>query len=219
MDRASSGPSEPLESELFGHTRGAFTGASRDKEGLFAVAEGGTILLDEIGDAPPTVQVKLLRVLQERSYLPLGATELRHADVRVVAATHRDLAEEVRQGRFREDLYYRLHVVPLNMPALRERREDIPMLAELFLTRAAAQHGMPAPHLSHEVIGLLMNHDWPGNVRELANAIEGATLLSSDGVLRPQHVLAVLPQRATAQSSLAAAPEFDPTAPSRAPQP
>ncbi len=211
-------PPELLESELFGHTRGAFTGAAREKEGLFAVAEGGTILLDEIGDAPLTVQVKLLRVLQERSYLPLGATELRHADVRVIAATHRDLAEEVRQGRFREDLYYRLHVVPLHMPSLRERREDIPMLAELFLTRAAAQHGMATPHLSHEVIGLLMNHDWPGNVRELANAIEGATLLSNDGVLRPQHVHAVLPQRALTQGSPAAGSELEP-APLRAPSP
>ena len=198
-------PGDLLESELFGHKRGAFTGAVRDKDGLFAAADGGTLFLDEIGDAPPSVQVKLLRVLQERSYLPVGATEPRAADVRIIAATNRDLRAEVEAGRFREDLFYRIHVVPISMPTLRERQEDIPLLAELFLTHAKARHGITAPHLSSEALALLMNHDWPGNVRELANVVEGASLLATDGVLRPHHVLAVLPK--TVEERSAAAPQ------------
>lgn len=203
-------PADLLESELFGYQRGAFTGAERDKEGLFAAADGGTLFLDEIGDAPPSVQVKLLRVLQERSYLPVGSTESRNTDVRIIAATNRDLRAEVAEGRFREDLFYRLHVVPVLMPALRNRREDIPLLAELFLSRGAAQHGVNTPHLSHEALSLLMSHDWPGNVRELANVVEAASLLTTDGVLRPAHVLTVLPQ----QPQVGAAPNSilaDPT--------
>ncbi len=185
-------PADLLESELFGYKRGAFTGALRDKDGLFAAAESGTLFLDEIGDAPLSVQVKLLRVLQERAYHPVGSTESRTADVRVLAATNKNLRAEVEAGRFREDLFYRLHVVPIVMPPLRERREDIPLLAELFLTRAAAQQGHSDAHLSHEALHELMAHTWPGNVRELANVVEGAVLLSPDGILRPAHVLAVL---------------------------
>jgi two-component system response regulator GlrR len=188
-------PPELLESELFGYRKGAFTGAVRDKDGLFAAAEGGTLFLDEVGDASPAVQVKLLRVLQDRAYLPVGATEPVAANVRLLAATNRDLRAEILAGRFREDLFYRLHVVPIAMPPLRDRREDIPLLAELFLTRATAQHGLQASHLTHEALRILMEHDWPGNIRELANVIEGAALLSTDGHLRPHHVLAVLPQR------------------------
>ncbi|HEY6881482.1 MAG TPA: sigma-54 dependent transcriptional regulator [Polyangiales bacterium] len=184
-------PAELLESELFGLRRGA----QRDQEGLFAAADKGTLLLDDIGDAPASVQLKLLRVLQERSYVPVGATDARATDVRVIAATHRDLRADVEAGRFREDLFYRLHVVPVTMPPLRERTQDIPLLAELFLTRAAAQHKLKSPHLSHEALRVLTAHNWPGNVRELANVVEGAALLSEDGVLRPQHVLAVLPRR------------------------
>ncbi len=187
-------PPDLLESELFGFRRGAFTGATRDKQGLFAAAEGGTLFLDEIGDAPPAVQVKLLRVLQERSYMPVGATEAVSTNARVLAATNRDLRADIAAGRFREDLFYRLHVVPITMPALRERREDIPLLAELFLSRASAQHGHAAPHLTSEALHVLMRHEWPGNVRELANAVQGAALLSADGVLRPHHLLAVLPR-------------------------
>jgi len=193
-------PADLLESELFGYQRGAFTGADRDKDGLFAAADTGTLFLDEIGDAPPSVQVKLLRVLQERSYLPLGSTEPRSSDVRIVAATNKDLRGEVSAGRFREDLFYRLHVVPVIMPALRNRREDIPLLAELFLSRGAAQHGVDTPHLAHEALSILMAHDWPGNVRELANVVQGASLFTTDGVLRPAHVRAVLPPRDSDES-------------------
>jgi two-component system response regulator GlrR len=185
-------PEPLLESELFGHVRGAFTGAIRDKDGLFAAARGGTLFLDEIGDAPLAVQVRLLRVLQEREITPVGASRSIDVDVRLVAATHRDLRAEMEAGRFREDLFYRLHVVPLTMPPLRERLEDVPLLAELFLARSASRHGLGTPHLSAEALRLLLAHDWPGNVRELANVIEGASLLAANGVLRPQHVQAVL---------------------------
>ena len=192
-------PEPLLESELFGHVRGAFTGAVRDKDGLFAAARGGTIFLDEIGDAPLQVQVKLLRVLQEREITPVGATRSVEVDVRVVAATHRDLRAEMEAGRFREDLFYRLHVVPIAMPPLRERLEDLPLLAELFLARSASRHSLGTPHLSAEALRLLLAHDWPGNVRELANVIEGASLLAANGVLRPQHVQAVLAPSLRAQ--------------------
>ena len=187
-------PADLLESELFGYLRGAFTGAVRDKEGYFAAADGGTIFLDEIGEAPSPVQVKLLRALQERRFTPVGGTQEREVDVRVVAATNRDLKQSVAEGRFREDLFYRLHVVPIVMPPLRERKEDIPLLAELFLARAAARHGLPAAHLTSETLRVLRDHDWPGNVRELGNVIEGAALLSTDGTLRPHHLLSVIPR-------------------------
>src|SRR5690606_1038834 len=169
-------PADLLESELFGHVRGAFTGAIREKEGLFAAADGGTLFLDEVGDAPAEVQVKLLRVLQERRFIPVGATEAKATDVRIVAATNRDLAQGVSDGTFREDLYYRLHVVPLKMPPLRERLEDIPILADVFLSRANAQHQLGRPKLSDSATKFLLSHDWPGNVRELANVIEAAAV-------------------------------------------
>lgn len=193
-------PPDLLESELFGHVKGAFTGATRNKEGLLAAAEHGTLFLDEIGDAPLGVQVKLLRVLQERTYLRLGSTEPVAADVRILAATNRDLRADVQSGRFREDLFYRLHVVPLFMPPLRKCGEDIPLLADVFLSRAAAQHGLPAPHLTHEVLRILRSHDWPGNARELANAMEGAAVLSLDGTLRPEHLATVIPQALTSHA-------------------
>jgi two-component system response regulator GlrR len=186
-------PAELLESELFGHVKGAFTGAHRAKEGLFAVAEGGTIFLDEIGDAPLAVQAKLLRVLQERRFMALGATTETVSDARVVAATHRDLQAEVATGRFREDLFYRLHVVPLRMPALRERPEDIPLLAEVFLRRAAVQHGLGRCQLHPDAARMLTRHSWPGNVRELANVIQGAALLARDGRIGRDELTAVLP--------------------------
>jgi two-component system response regulator GlrR len=197
-------PSELLESELFGYLRGAFTGATRDKEGLFAAAQGGTLFLDEIGDAPASLQVKLLRVLQELSYLPIGSTEPRSVDVRIVAATNRDLRASMQAGQFREDLFYRLHVLPLALPPLRERREDIPLLAERFLARAVQQYGLEVRSIDPATIETLLAHDWPGNVRELGNVIEGAALLCGDPVLEPRHVLPVLhrPQAAREEAAV-----------------
>jgi DNA-binding NtrC family response regulator len=171
-------PSELLESELFGHVRGAFTGAIRDKAGLFAAARGGTLFLDEIGESSIAVQVKLLRVLQERRYARVGSTQEEEADVRVLAATNRELRALVADGQFREDLFYRLHVVPLRVPPLRERDSDVRFLATLFLERSAARHGMPVPRLSRDAMDALLSHPWPGNVRELANVMEAALLMS-----------------------------------------
>jgi len=201
-------PRELLESELFGHTRGAFTGATRDRDGLFAAAAGSTLFLDEIGDASPEVQAKLLRVLQEKRYIPVGATAEREADVRVIAATNRDLRADVAQGRFRDDLYFRLHVVPLPMPPLRERAEDVPLLAEVFLERAAARHRRPVPQLGRSAIDALLAHRWPGNVRELANVMEAALLLAGSDVLGAEHVASLL-----AESSLTPIPEPSSPAP------
>lgn len=185
-------PSELLESELFGHVRGAFTGANRDKAGLFEAANGGTILLDEIGEAPPPVQVKLLRVLQEKRISKVGSSLEEPIDVRILAATNRDMRAEVAAGRFREDLFYRLHVIPIWMPPLRERPEDIPLLAEMFLRRAAARYNLREPFLSPEALQLLMSHPWPGNVRELANVLEGAILLCTDDRLGIRELAAVM---------------------------
>jgi DNA-binding NtrC family response regulator len=215
-------PAELLESELFGHVRGAFTGALRDKEGLFASAHGGTLLLDEIGDAPPAVQVKLLRVLQERRFTRVGSSAEEDVDVRVVAATNRDLVAEVREGRFREDLFYRLHVVPIVMPKLRERPEDIPLLAEVFLSRAAARHGLPEPRLSPEALKALLAHPWPGNVRELANVMEGAVLLCRGERLQPADLSALLvpPARQLVESLQSEVDaEEAPSSPSPSPEP
>jgi two-component system response regulator GlrR len=182
-------PPDLLESELFGHTKGAFTGATRDRPGLFAAAHGATLFLDEIGDASLAVQVKLLRVLQERRFTPVGSNVEEEVDVRVIAATNRDLRNDVTAGRFREDLFFRLHVVPLSMPSLRERLEDVPLLAEVFLERAAARHGVAVPHLSRAALDVLLAHGWPGNVRELANVMEAALLLAGADELRPEHLM------------------------------
>jgi two-component system, NtrC family, response regulator GlrR len=199
-------PADLLESELFGHVRGAFTGAIREKEGLFLAADGGTLFLDEVGDAPPEVQVKLLRVIQERSFMPVGATVAKAADVRIVAATNRDLAQAVSEGSFREDLYYRLHVVPIKMPPLRERLEDIPILADVFLARANAQHHLGRPKLSDSATKFLLNHTWPGNVRELANVIEAAAVMSRDGIITVDRLEAVLPRSARDASKTSGSP-------------
>jgi two-component system response regulator GlrR len=177
-----------LESTLFGHTRGSFTGAVADREGLFGAARRGTLFLDEIGEAPPAVQAKLLRVLQERRYSRVGSTAEEDADVRILAATNRDLRVEVAERRFREDLFYRLHVVPLHLPPLRERPEDVPVLAELFLERAAARHGLPAPPLSPRALAALLAHPWPGNARELENVLEAALLMSGGGPIVEAHL-------------------------------
>jgi DNA-binding NtrC family response regulator len=172
-------PSELLESELFGHTRGAFTGAVAAKKGLFEVADGGSIFLDEIGDIPPETQVRLLRVIQEREFTPLGDTTPRRVDVRIIAATNIDLKEAVRQGTFREDLYYRLAVVPIELPPLRDRREDILPLAQHFIQKYNEENGRDvSEQLSPDVLALLESYSWPGNVRELENAIERAVVIA-----------------------------------------
>lgn len=181
-------PEALIESELFGHVRGAFTGADRQREGRFAAAQGGTLFLDEIGDLPASLQVKLLRALDQGEYTPLGSNRPRHADARLVAATNRDLEQEMQQGRFREDLYYRLNVVGLKLPPLRERREDIPILVDYFLERLAAERGEPLRRLSPAAMSRLMDHRWPGNVRELQNALEHALVLAQGGTMEPRHL-------------------------------
>ncbi|MEX0893616.1 MAG: sigma-54 dependent transcriptional regulator [Gemmatimonadota bacterium] len=182
-------PETLLESELFGHVRGAFTGATADRKGRFAQAGSGTILLDEIGDTTPEFQAKLLRVLQEQEFHPVGADRAIRTEARVLAATHRDLEALVEEGRFREDLYYRLRVVELHVPPLRERRTDIPALAAHLLAKAARAAALDAtPRLSEEAMDRFMAHDWPGNVRELENCIMRAVVLARGGVIRPEHL-------------------------------
>jgi two-component system response regulator HydG len=185
-------PDNLLESELFGHVKGSFTGAVKDKEGLLVAAGGGTFFLDEIGEMSPATQVKLLRALQEREVIPVGATEPILVDVRVIAATNRDLEEEIRRGSFRSDLYYRLNVIALHLPPLRERREDIPLFTRHFLAMAADdEEGTEAPPLSEAAMQALMIYDWPGNVRELENALERAAVVAGGSEISPEH----LPQR------------------------
>lgn len=178
-------PRELLESELFGHEKGAFTGASERKIGKFEQAQGGTLFLDEIGDMPLDLQTKLLRVLQEKEITRTGGTASIAVDVRIVAATNQNLKEQVRRKEFREDLYYRLNVVPINLPPLRERREDIPLLARHFVQRAHQELGVPARGFTEEAMDLLKGYDWPGNVREVENTIQRAALLSPDQLLVP----------------------------------
>jgi two-component system response regulator AtoC len=176
-------PSELAESELFGHSRGAFTGATRAHKGYFAQAEGGTLVLDEVGELPLPLQAKLLRALQEGEIQPVGASRVERVDVRVVSCTHRDLVAEMKAGRFREDLYYRLAVVELVMPPLRERREDIPALAESFARRCAERFGLEGVRLAPELLQRLQQQEWPGNVRELENAVTRMVALSDGGQL------------------------------------
>ena len=185
-------PENLLESELFGHVKGSFTGAVRDKEGLLVAAGGGTFFLDEIGEMSPATQVKLLRALQEREVIPVGSTEPVTVDVRVIAATNRDLEEEIRRGSFRSDLYYRLNVIALHLPPLRERREDIALFTRHFLALTADKEGeIEPPALSEEAMQALMIYDWPGNVRELENALERAAVVAGGSEITPEH----LPQR------------------------
>ncbi len=186
-------PDSLAESELFGYVKGAFTDAHKDKPGRFAMAEGGTIFLDEVGEISPAMQVKLLRVLQEREFTPLGGVESRRADVRVLAATNRDLASEVGYGRFRQDLFFRLNVVRINIPPLRARTEDIPLLAEHFVRRFNALQGRRITGLSERAMSQLLTYDYPGNVRELENAVEHAFVVCGLSVIEredlPPHVL------------------------------
>jgi two-component system nitrogen regulation response regulator GlnG len=175
-----------IESELFGHVRGAFTSATSDRPGLFAIADGGTLFLDEIGEAPLELQVKLLRALENREVTPVGAAAPRKLDVRVIAATNRDLVAAIAAGTFREDLYHRLHVFPIHMPPLAARGDDTDTLAAHVLARHSA--GRPAPAMSAEFLAALRGRPWPGNVRELKHAIEYAAVVARGGMLRPEHL-------------------------------
>lgn len=177
-------PKDLLESNLFGHVKGSFTGAIRDQPGLFTVSEGGTFFLDEVGDMAPATQVKLLRALQEREIIPVGGTKPLKIDVRLIAATNADLEHEVSEGRFRTDLFYRLNVIPLRLPPLRQRIDDIPLLVEHFLKRSAGN--AEAKGITTEALDILGRYDWPGNVRELENVIARAVILNETGEIRPQ---------------------------------
>lgn len=179
-------PEALLESELFGYEKGAFTGAVSTKAGRFEMADTGTLFLDEIGDISPSTQIKLLRVLQEREFERLGGTQTVHVDIRLITATNKNLEEEVRAGKFRQDLYYRLNVIPIFMPALRERNEDIPMLVKHFLQKSAAENRKSVKFISDSAMEYLMNYAWPGNVRELENAIERAVILCPGDTLAPE---------------------------------
>ena len=194
-------PDTLLESELFGYKAGAFTGAVRDKPGRFQLAKGGTLLLDEIGEISPALQIRLLRVLQERIYEPLGSTRSETADVRIVVATNKDLAEQVRLGLFREDLYYRVNVIRLELPPLRKRKEDIPLLANQFVARFNRLHDKAVPGIAGEALSLLMAYDWPGNIRELENAIERAFVLCGDRPIDMEHLPPELAAKGTAAGS------------------
>ncbi len=180
-------PDNLLESELFGYIKGAFTDAKKDKPGRFALADGGTIFLDEIGDMSPALQVKLLRVLQDREYEPLGGTSTVRVDVRVVAATNKELVALVRSGQFRDDLYYRLNVVKIDLPSLSRRREDIPLLVEHFVEKFNLKTGKNISGVSHEAMSLLMRYDFPGNIRELENIIEHAFVMCKGDVIELRH--------------------------------
>lgn len=202
-------PEPLLESELFGHARGAFTGAVREKKGLFLEAFGGTLFLDEVGELPPTMQVKLLRALQERRIRPVGDNREVEVDVRIIAATNRDLEKLLKQGHFREDLYYRLNVIHLHVPPLRQRREDIPELARHFVNRACTRLKIPIKQIHRDVMSVLENYPWPGNVRELENIIERAVALEPYSVI----TLSALPASLLGQVETA-----PPTGPAQLPE-
>jgi formate hydrogenlyase transcriptional activator len=187
-------PLDLLESELFGHEKGAFTGAIAQKLGRFELADKGTLFLDEVGDIPPSLQPKLLRILQEQEFERLGGSRTHQVDVRLVAATHRDLMEMVRNGQFRSDLYFRLNVFPVQLPPLRERREDIPALVKHFAEILGRRVGREIDHIPPEAMSALSSYDWPGNIRELQNLIERAVILSDDGIL-PNPLLTAATQR------------------------
>ncbi len=194
-------PETLLESELFGHAKGAFTGAVSNKKGKFALADGGTIFLDEIGTMAPALQAKLLRVLQEREFEPLGSERSQAVDVRVIAATNRDVRQLVSEGKFQEDLYYRLNVIPIALPALRERRDDIPILIEHFIRKHAQRAGKRIEGIEPGALKAMQQYDWPGNVRELENALERAVVLSTTPVLQSSAVF-MLGAAGTAQAGL-----------------
>ena len=176
-----------LESELFGHVKGSFTGAIVTKPGLFEVADGGSLFLDEIGNISPATQSKLLRVIQEREFTPVGGTKVKKVDIRLIAATNKDLPEMIKEGTFREDLFYRLNIVPLHLPSLRERPEDIPLLAQHFLEKYCRELGKKTKTFSPAAMELLMRHSWPGNVRELENTMERVAVMTDEELILPKH--------------------------------
>jgi Nif-specific regulatory protein len=206
-------PETLLESELFGHVKGAFTGAIQNRKGRFELAHQGTLFLDEVSEMSPHLQVKLLRVLQEGEFEPVGGAQTIRVDVRVVAATNTDLKEAIRRGQFRQDLYYRLNVVPIHLPPLRERREDIPMLVDHFLEKYNQENGKTVTKISREVLDHLLAYSWPGNVRELENCIEHAVVMSPGNTLSasllPAEVLAGAPGGKSQKGTIAGRP-FDP---------
>ncbi len=181
-------PENLLESELFGYVKGAFTGATRDKKGRFEIADGGTIFLDEIGDISPAMQVKLLRVLQEGVFEPVGAEQSLKVDVRIISATHKNLAKEIKSGNFRQDLFYRIGVVPLTAPPLRERRYDVPLIADSFLDKSAKEQGREGMTMSDDVITIMLSYNWPGNIRELQNWIQFALVKCKGKTIKPEHL-------------------------------
>ncbi len=181
-------PENLLESELFGHIRGAFTGAISSKKGLFEEADGGTVFLDEIGDLPPAFQVKLLRVLEDQIIRPVGSTKARRVDIRFITATNKNLSEAVKNGQFREDLFYRINVITISLPPLRERREDIPPLVEYYLKKYSEEFGLSPKKISSEALSIMVSYRWPGNVRELQNIIERAVLISDSDTILPEHL-------------------------------
>jgi PAS domain S-box-containing protein len=201
-------PDTLLESELFGYKAGAFTSAVKDKPGYFAVAEGGTLLLDELGETSPAFQVKLLRVIEEREYQPLGDVGKRRTDVRIIAATNRNLAELLEKGGFRQDLFYRINIVRLQLPPLRERKEDIPLLIERFVDKMNRLRGKAVTGIDDEALGCLMHHAYPGNIRELENMIEHAFILCSQGKIGLRHLPAYLPTSPSRPASLRSARDF-----------
>jgi two-component system response regulator PilR (NtrC family) len=196
-------PETLLESELFGHMRGAFTGAEANKKGLLEVAEKGTIFLDEIGEMSAVMQVKILRVLQERRFRRVGGLEELQADIRVIAATNQDLGRAVAEGRFREDLFYRINVIPIALPPLRERREDIPLLADHFLAKYAEQMGKAITGIAGQAHELLQQYDWPGNIRELENVMERAVALERTPAILPDSLPASIRAGASRSAPLA----------------
>ncbi len=200
-------PESLLESELFGHEKGAFTGAVREKKGLLQEAEGGTVFLDEIGEMTPAMQVKLLRTLQERVVRKVGGNEEEPVDVRIIAATNQNLEDKIARGEFREDLYYRINVIPIQLPALRQRREDIPLLVDFFLQKYSREMSLEGKRLSVEALRLLENYDWPGNVRELENVIERAVALSPHDTIMASDLPAQLRGRPSEVSGAFQLPE------------
>ena len=189
-------PEQLLESELFGHVRGSFTGATTEKKGLFVEADGGSLFLDEIGDLTPVLQTKLLRVLQDQQIRPVGGVHFTKVDVHILAATHRDLRSMIMEDKFREDLFYRLNVVPIQVPPLRERVEDIPVLVEYFIKKFAAKNGVRVERITPEALAHLIAYGWPGNVRELENVIERAVVLSQSAILGVDDIMGGLVEKA-----------------------